>query len=221
VTILAIDTTSDEGSIAIRREGKTVYEAHIQSSGGFAHLIFFTIWEALSEGHIRLEEIDCFAAASGPGAFTGIRVGLAAVKGLAEALGKQAAGVSTLRAMAAGGTGERRAVILDARRGQVFAAVYGRNDEAIAAESVSSLEQWVDALEVMPDEIIARAEFRRLLENTRLGDVRFAESPRNLAVLIAACAERDFAAGCLPDVAAIDANYVRRSDAELFWKDPQ
>ena len=72
---------------------------------------------------MRLEEIDCFAAASGPGSFTGVRVGLAAVKGLAEALGKPAVGISNLRALSLFGKAALRAVVLDARRGEVYGAV--------------------------------------------------------------------------------------------------
>ncbi len=68
--------------------------------------------------------VDCFAAASGPGSFTGVRVGLACVKGLAEALGKPAVAVSNLRAIASFGTAPWRAVVLDARRGEIYGAVY-------------------------------------------------------------------------------------------------
>ena len=68
--------------------------------------------------------MDCFAAASGPGSFTGVRVGLAAVKGLAEAAGKRVVAVSNLRALAFFGSAPLRATVIDARRGEVYAALY-------------------------------------------------------------------------------------------------
>jgi tRNA threonylcarbamoyladenosine biosynthesis protein TsaB len=124
MTILALDTTSEFGSLAVRSEGRTIAELTLQSHEGFAHLIFPAIENVLTQAGVGLEEIDCFAAASGPGSFTGVRVGLSAVKGLAEASGKKAIGVSNLRALATFGNLPLRAVVLDARRGEVYAAVY-------------------------------------------------------------------------------------------------
>ena len=111
VTILALDTTSEFGSLAVRANGETVAELALHSSEGFAHLIFPAIEQLLTEAGVRLAEIDCFAAASGPGSFTGVRVGLSAVKGLAEAMGKPAAGVSNLRALSSFGNLPLRAVV--------------------------------------------------------------------------------------------------------------
>ncbi|MFL6464982.1 MAG: tRNA (adenosine(37)-N6)-threonylcarbamoyltransferase complex dimerization subunit type 1 TsaB, partial [Bryobacteraceae bacterium] len=124
MTILALDLTSEYGSLAIRRNRRTLLEQSIHSPDGFAHLVFSAIDEILSRAGINLAEIHCFASASGPGAFTGVRVGLSAVKGLAEALGKRAIGVSNLRALASFGSSPLRAVVLDARRGDVFTSVY-------------------------------------------------------------------------------------------------
>ncbi|MBV9155995.1 MAG: tRNA (adenosine(37)-N6)-threonylcarbamoyltransferase complex dimerization subunit type 1 TsaB, partial [Acidobacteriaceae bacterium] len=92
--ILALDTSSEFGSLALRPNGQLVAELSLHSTEGFAHLIFPAIEQILTRAGIRLSEIDCFAAASGPGSFTGVRVGLSAVKGLAEATGKRAIGVS-------------------------------------------------------------------------------------------------------------------------------
>lgn len=212
--VLALDTTSATGSFALRKDGRTIRETAICSPEGFAHLIFPAIEQMLADAQIRLDQVDCFAAASGPGAFTGIRIGLAAVKGLAEALGKRAAGISNLRAMAFFGRSSRRAVIADARRGEVFAAIYDANGAVIAPEVVTKLSAWLEMLNPPPEEFIAPRGFCALLENKLV-----IEAPQALAAAVALCAEHDAEAGLLPDPDALDANYVRRSDAELFWKD--
>lgn len=219
--VLALDTTSQAGSLAVRGDGETIRETSVCSSEGFSHLIFPAIERILADAGIRLGRVDCFAAASGPGAFTGIRVGLSAVKGLAEALGKPAAGISNLRAMASHGKFERRAVVSDARRGEVFAGLYDASGRAISPEVVAKFSAWLETLDPPPAEFIAPAgsPFRALLAKTRFERTPILDAPRNLASAVALCAERDAEIGRLSNPAALDANYVRRSDAEMLWKD--
>jgi tRNA threonylcarbamoyladenosine biosynthesis protein TsaB len=221
VTILALDTTSEFGSLAIRSDGQTVAELALHSPEGFAHLIFPAVERLLNKSALSLQQIDCFAAASGPGSFTGVRIGLSAVKGLAEAMGKSAVGVSNLRVMASFGNLAHRAVVLDARRGEVFAAVYDSNLELVIPEAVLKLSAWLEALSLPLYEFIwmAGAPFRSALQGMRFARMPFVEVPRNLAAAVAHCAEIDGQSGKWLDPAALDANYVRRSDAELFWKD--
>jgi tRNA threonylcarbamoyladenosine biosynthesis protein TsaB len=221
VIVLALDTTSEAGSLAIRKNGELIHETGICSPEGFAHLIFPAIEQILSDTGTKLDRVDCFAAASGPGSFTGIRVGLSAVKGLAEALGKRAAGISNLRALASFGKSDRRAVVMDARRNEIFAGIYDAAGDPVAPEAVMKFAAWIDALDARPSEFIAPSgsPFRPLLANTRFREIPFVEAPRNLAAAIALLAEHDAEKGFSLDPAALDANYVRRSDAELFWKD--
>jgi tRNA threonylcarbamoyladenosine biosynthesis protein TsaB len=186
VTILALDTTSERASLALRRDGVTLAELAIPSSEGYAHLIFQAIASLLSNAGVHLHEIDCFAAASGPGSFTGVRVGLAAVKGLAAALDKPVAGISNLRALAS--FGNLRPVI-DARRGEVYTAVYDAELRLVSPETVGPFP----GLPITP-------------------------SSDNLAAAVALCAELDGPVGW-QDPGALDANYVRRADAELSWRD--
>jgi tRNA threonylcarbamoyladenosine biosynthesis protein TsaB len=166
--------------------------------------------ESLLDRHgVRAGEIDCFAAASGPGSFTGVRVGLACVKGLAEALGKPALAVSNLRALACFGTAPLRAPVIDARRGEVYGAVYGREGNLVMPEVVAKLADWLSTL---PPEV----EFVAL---EPVGGLAVTLAPAAQAGAIARLAARAFLHGEASDPAALDANYVRRSDAELFWKE--
>jgi tRNA threonylcarbamoyladenosine biosynthesis protein TsaB len=211
VIILAIDLTSAFGSLAVRINGRTGATLTLESRDGFAHLIFPAIEDVLSEAGVSLRAVDCFASASGPGAFTGVRVGLAAVKGLAFALGKPSAGISNLRALSTFGNAERRAVVLDARRGDIFGAVYGRQTQLIIPETVSKLPLWLASL--------PEAEYEFIAGPGVPGAEAFKQGPSYLAEAVGICAERDAEGGNWAAPAALDANYVRRSDAELFWKD--
>lgn len=214
MTILAVDTSSEFGSLAIRWKGQTVAELALHSRDGFAHLIFPAIEQILTQAAVRLAEIDCFAAASGPGSFTGVRVALSAVKGLAEAMGRPAVAISNLRALSSFGNLPLRAVVLDARRGEVYAAVYNSNLEPVVPEAVLKFSDWLQTLNEPTYQFISPSPL--MLEGTRFAGTPFLQLPNNLAAAVAMCAEKTAPA----DPAALDANYVRRSDAELFWNEP-
>jgi tRNA threonylcarbamoyladenosine biosynthesis protein TsaB len=153
------------------------------------------IQTALNTAEISLDKIDCFASAIGPGSFTGVRICLAAAKGLADATGKPAVGVSNLKALATFGTARLRSPILDARRGQIYTAIYNSDLTLVSQETLTTTAQWAVEAEV---ELIT--------------------SQLPLAAAIAFCAEFN---GPLTwkDPAFLDANYVRQSDAEMYWLD--
>jgi tRNA threonylcarbamoyladenosine biosynthesis protein TsaB len=222
VTFLALDLTSEFGSLAIRRGGATVLERSVESRTGFAHLIFPAIEKILSEAGFTLSDIDCFASSTGPGAFTGLRVALSAVKGLAEVTGKPALGVSKMRAVASVGTGARRIVLLDARRGEAFAAVYNDQLELVVEETVTQAQSWLAQLPDAGEYQLITVDggwLSSVVDSTRFQGAALIETPRSLAGAIAACAEADLRAGASGDPSTLDANYVRRSDAELYWTD--
>jgi tRNA threonylcarbamoyladenosine biosynthesis protein TsaB len=196
--VLAIDTTLEIGSLALARGEEILEEVEVRAPSGFAHILYAELEALLARNDISLADIDCFAAASGPGSFTGVRIGLACIKGLAEAMGKPAAGVSNLRALASLGRSPLRAAIIDARRGEVYAAVYDAAGQLVSPEVVTRREAWIEALPGGPIERIEQ-------------DLT---SPHKLAGAIARIAP-----SVMQDPAVLDANYVRRSDAEMFWKE--
>ncbi len=183
---------------AVCKHVRVLEEIAIESADGFAHVLFGEIEALLARHELTIEQIDVFAAAAGPGSFTGVRVGLSAVKGLAEATGRKVAAVSNLRAVASLGTNQLRAALIDARRGEIYGGVYDDALNAVSDEVVMPKEQW---LATLPGEAeIVEGDGRPLA-----GAVgRIAASHPELA----------------RDPAEIDANYVRRSDAELLWREP-
>ena len=219
--ILAVDTTHEFGSLALLRGGMVREETLLYSPEGFGQILFGRIAEMLARHAVEAGEIECFAAASGPGSFTGVRIGLAAIKGLAEANGKPAVGVSNLAAMAAFGSAARRAVVIDARRGEVYGAVYDASGAVVTPETVMPFPAWLDRLPEGEIEFIAMdfSPFAPAVAGTRWAQAPVTTAPRALAGAVGRIAWERWRAGQAADPAAIDANYVRRSDAELFWKE--
>jgi tRNA threonylcarbamoyladenosine biosynthesis protein TsaB len=227
---LAIDTSTQSGSLAVLRDerllglvGTSVQETY--SSRLFRHLRFL-----LGELDVNLEQFDLFSVAAGPGSFTGLRVGLAAVKGWAEAFGKPVSPVSVLEAVAAQATTPLPLLIsvVDARRGQVFGAVYERCGADLALrgeEVVMAPEEFLGMLPGLVGEqpaalvtptpgaveaVLAGSAFRQMPVEC--------VSPL-LAGVIGRLGYRRAARGESGDALALDANYVRRPDAEVKWKD--
>jgi tRNA threonylcarbamoyladenosine biosynthesis protein TsaB len=211
--ILSVDTTHEFGSLALVSAGAVVDELLIHAPDGFGEILFGHLARLLEKHGVQVNQIACFAAAAGPGSFTGVRIGLACVKGLAEACGKPVVAVSNLQALAAFGTAAHRATFLDARRGEIYGALYGAELQPLMPETVSTFPQWRESLPADAEFITAHAApFRAILP-------AITEAPSALAAAIGKIAEQRWRLGLAQDPAAIDANYVRRSDAELKWTD--
>lgn len=127
--ILALDTTSPHASISILKEGEILCEYNFSSQDRLSASLIPVIDFLLKECGLNLGAVDVFGIAIGPGLFTGIRVGLAALKGLLFAAGKPVVGVVTLKALAhkylpnAAGN-DVLIPLIDARRSEVYAAGY-------------------------------------------------------------------------------------------------
>jgi tRNA threonylcarbamoyladenosine biosynthesis protein TsaB len=215
--ILAVDTTSEYGSVALLRDEQLLEEVLVHAPTGFSHVLYRYLAGLLDRYGLRPDAIDCFAAASGPGSFTGVRVGLACVKGLAEATGRPAVAVSNLQALASFGTAPLRAVVLDARRGEVYGAVYDAAARLVSPEVVAPLAAWIATLPAGELEFVSTdfTPFQAALAGTRFEQATVRTAPRALASSVARLASR----AAPRDPAALDANYVRRPDAELLWKE--
>jgi tRNA threonylcarbamoyladenosine biosynthesis protein TsaB len=198
VILLAVDTSAERGGIALWRDGR-VAEKTLEAPDGFSHILFAEIERFLAEQGVTPGEIDAFAAASGPGSFTGVRVALSAMKGLAEVFGRPLFAVSNLQALAWYGSGGLRAPVLDARRGEIYGGLYDAELNLAGEEVAVSREAFEAALPPGTEAI---------------------EQRDSVAAAVARIAAARYLAGERPEPAAADANYVRRSDAELKWTDP-
>ena len=212
--ILAVDTTSDFGSIALLDGPRVLEEISLSSPDGFAHILFDEISSLLVRHGVTLQQIDLFAAASGPGSFTGVRIGLTAVKGLAEATNRPVAAISNLQALACFGSRKLRATLIDARRGEIYGAVYDDALQPVQDEVVTPLSAWLASLPEGDLEIIM-ARMLPVIEETATPIVT---APLALASAVGRIAAQRLERGEIQNPEEVDANYVRRSDAELLWK---
>ncbi len=195
-------------------DGRIVEEIALYAPDGYGQLLFGQLETLLKRLDIPVNTIDCFATAGGPGSFTGVRVGLAAMKGLAFAATKPVCAVLNLEAIASLGSAPIRAAFIDARRQQIFAAIYDENLKVVSPEVVTSLPQWLSGIGDRDIEFLSTD-----LTGYDLGS-RPAKSVGNcLAGVIGQLSYRRFTNGLAQNPRELDANYVRRADAELFWED--
>lgn len=141
--ILAFDTSSTSGSIALVSDGSLVAEWTVGDVGVHARWLLGSVAALLESVGTEIADIDRFALTTGPGSFTGLRIGMSTVKGLAWSLGRPVTGVSTLAALAMNLEYSSLAVcpILDARKKEVYSAVYrfapgGGGPEALLEDTV-------------------------------------------------------------------------------------
>jgi tRNA threonylcarbamoyladenosine biosynthesis protein TsaB len=232
--ILAVDTATLTGSVAVLRDGRLggVISTAVQET--FSSRLFRQLEFLLDELELEIRQFDVFAVAAGPGSFTGLRVGLAAVKGWAEVFGKPVVAVSGLEAIAAQtrSTDELIVPVLDARRGQIFAGLYRRDAAGLVREGdeeVSTAEEFLASLAkragnrhvrlISPaPELVAPALASAASLPAALSRTIERASPV-LAPMIAELAYARALRGEFTDALHLDANYVRRSDAELLWKE--
>ena len=211
---LAVDTTAEFGSIALADTEGVREEVLLHSPEGFSGVLFAQIEALLGRQGVALREVELFVGASGPGSFTGVRVGLAAVTGMGEVLGRPVVAVSNLATLACFGEAELRATVIDARRGEVFAALYDGAGMAVIPEQVVRFPRFLELLAGYRFEWVSAGfePFVTALAGTGLEGYPVRVAPRALAGTMAGMAMR----GRLTGAAAIEANYVRRSDAELL-----
>jgi tRNA threonylcarbamoyladenosine biosynthesis protein TsaB len=215
--ILAADTSGKNGSLAlVRFEGGVSRTLELVSleGGTFSAQLVPQISALLSNHKLTKTDIDGFAVASGPGSFTGLRVGLAAIKALAEILQKPIAAVSVLEATAraAGREGCVLAAV-DAGRGEIYCGEYEiRNERAtLIGQRLLTVPEFAasaaDRLVVTPDAKVGELAREKDLQLTLI------DPPR--ADAIARLGFEKIQAGEIVSPEALDATYIRRTDAEI------
>lgn len=213
--ILGVDTSGKNGSIALaqcERAGNNVLEVVPLQGGTFSAQLIPQISDLLRKHGLTKRQIDGFAVVPGPGSFTGLRVGLAAIKALAEILDKPIAAISLLEALALqAGVGGRAISALDAGRGEIYAAEYdfGQDQPGLV---------WQELL--TGDEFLAKSAGSSVVTSsdvvaTLAGEAKITriESPR--ADAVAVLGYQKIMRGEVVSAEALDANYIRRSDAEV------
>lgn len=219
--LLSAETSGRQGSIALARadvaSGCNVIEVVSLDRGNFSEQLIPQVAALLARHSFTKLNIDAFVVASGPGSFTGLRVGLAAIKALGEVLAKPIAAVSLLEALALAGKAQGRVIAaLDAGRGDCYAGEY---------EILGDASRRIDEKLLTKHELLARAPGSLLVSSDKI----LAESARAAGISIslvdtlhagsiAALGWRKIETGETVTAENLEANYIRRSDAEILHR---
>lgn len=230
--ILALDTTTRAGSAAIVRDGAIVDEQIGDASLTHGQRLPADLMRVLDRAQVRLSDINLFAVAAGPGSFTGLRVGIATIQGLAVASGSRVVPVSVLDALARAArlrtnaqaahrdATEHIAPWMDAQRGEVFAAIYHPSSDVVLVEPTSAppaatLDAWAPYTAGRTLRFIGDGALRYRLDiAARLGTrARIMDDVPPLAGIIGVIATERAGDAVVPH--AVVPIYIRRPDAEL------
>jgi tRNA threonylcarbamoyladenosine biosynthesis protein TsaB len=231
--VLAIDTCEARGSVAVLNDDAILQVVTHTSAEEYSSWLLPASDLALGSAKTVLCAVDVFAVASGPGSFTGVRIGLTTIKAWNEVFSKPIVAVSRLEAVAAQSVHDSPylASFIDAQRGQIFGALYKRAKSGLTLveqEMVASPEvfiDWVDNqvsgnelawISTDPDSLAQHSAWQgRAARGEKIQHV-----PCILAPLIGKMAFQRALNGNVLDALCVDANYVRRSYVEVFQKGP-
>jgi len=223
VKLLAVDTSTRSCSVAVVDRDRLACEITTGPTGTHSTHLLSLIRVALSLSGMELDGLDGLAVCVGPGSFTGLRIGVSTVKGLAFATAKPVAGVSSLEALAQPCLPWPRLIcaMLDARKAEVYAARYrahGGTLEREGREAVLSIEDALDGIHEACLFVGDGARRYRESIGSKLGPLALFPVPGQdiiRASTVAALARRQFELKQIEDLDRLVPRYVRQSDAEL------
>ena len=238
--ILSIETATLGGSVCLLREGKVLVETTGDPDLSHSNTLLSDIDRCLRQAGATVQDVNLFAAASGPGSFTGLRIGLATIKGLAATLNRPCVGIPTLQAIAhSAGVSKATVTLLPAGRGEVFVQLMSVTADSVAELDVAghlpprrAIERYADQPRVKwagPAAFLHRDLIQSVAVehgfNFKEGGVDTAASAHdswqlvtsgeNLASHVGAIAWQRFQRQQLDKAESLSAIYVRPSDAEL------
>lgn len=213
--ILALDTSSSLGSVALRRGGEVLCAKAFEADHGHSKKLLPAVDSAFAEAGVAARDVAIFAAVTGPGSFTGLRVSLACVRGLAGERPCFGALATEVAAWAARGRGKRILAITDLFHGEVFGSVHDENGALISGREAGELGTVLAALTRFlqggPIAVGSAAVKHRTAIAEAIPGVEIMESPEGLAPHLASLAE----------VNASPATMCRASDLMPFYlRDP-
>lgn len=228
--LLALETTTREGSVALLKDDVVVAEQPGDPSLSHAERLPANLAAVLAVAGLTPSALDLLAVATGPGAFTGLRIGLAAVQGLALALDRPAAGVPSLAALAWAAFSADPHLLaagawLDASRGEVFAAAYARPADGApawpfvpyaapsAAVPAETLAGWQDGVPAGTPVVAACQP--AAIAALQHGGYPVLPAPARLAGVVGRVAWRMHALGLTVPPHQLMPEYVRRPDVEI------
>jgi tRNA threonylcarbamoyladenosine biosynthesis protein TsaB len=220
--ILAVDTSGRSCSVAIADRGSVLAELTNESEETHSKHLMDMIKRAFEISRLKPSDIDGFAVTKGPGSFTGLRIGISTVKGLAEAAGKPVAGVSALDALAARipQTSGMICVMTDARKKEVYSARYRFAGGLLKKESKEENCLPEKAIERICEQCVFAGDgaqiYRKIIEKKVGAYAQFASPDFNVikASTVASMGMKKFEDNDVRDTADLVPFYIRKSDVK-------
>src|SRR5438270_11444933 len=218
--LLSVDTSGKDGSIALAQcDGAVCNAIEVVSlvGGTFSAQLIPQIAALLAKHAFSKHDIAGFVVATGPGSFTGLRVGLAAIKALADVLAKPVAAVSLLEAVASASSLTGRVLaLMDAGRGEVFAGAYAIPEDGEMHALGEKLMKIDDVSSANGQHIVTPDETLVQVLQPKGIEAEHVERPRTDT--LARLGWRKIQTGDTVSPEQLEANYIRQSDAEIFSK---
>lgn len=225
--LLAVDTATEICGVALAVDGQV--EAELVLSRGITHTrsVLSAVDAVLEISGLEAGDLDAYAVTRGPGSFTGLRIGISTIKGMALATGKPMVGISSLEVLAHQATGGTDLIcpMMDARRKEVYWALYRREGDrltAVTAEQVGPAEEIAEAVKETCQFIgNGVPPYRAILQKKLTCPGRWAANELNhlRPAVLARLALQRLQEGKTDDVGTFEPVYLRKSDAELQRKD--
>lgn len=221
---LAIECATQTVGIAFLDQKKILAELYLDMGGGHAEVLLPALEKLFLMTGLTTEQIDLLVCTTGPGSFTGVRIGVSTIKGLALATGKPIVGVSTLEALAMNVFPSRRLIcpLLDARKNQVYAGLYRVGPdgypEAVAPDRLTDIESLVKTMVAEEVDFVGEAAVlyqQQLFEGrTRGSALQTCRSCRLNASAVGLIGLHRYQQGRIEDPLAFSPSYLRLSEAE-------
>ncbi|HET9399711.1 MAG TPA: tRNA (adenosine(37)-N6)-threonylcarbamoyltransferase complex dimerization subunit type 1 TsaB [Candidatus Acidoferrales bacterium] len=239
--LLAIDTCLRAGGVAALQDGTLLKAVFSKTEEPYSSRLFRDLRTLAESTRLAIGDYDAYAVANGPGSFTGVRAGVTAAKAWSEVFGKPVVEISSLEAVAAQivysdatvkglpalQSRELICAVLDAHRGQVFGGIY----RSFNGGQIERLFEGALSPGDLIAEVLARAENSSVRFATPTADMLSAAlvgsklegsavitASEDLAPWVGRIAVERLKAGKSRDALTLDANYIRRCDAEVYWK---
>jgi tRNA threonylcarbamoyladenosine biosynthesis protein TsaB len=217
VRVLAVDTTTERGSLAVVSDEGVLAEVRVRTGAGHSRWLLPAVDAVLRGLGLAASELDAFAVTTGPGSFTGLRIGLSSVQGLALASERPCVGLSVLDtlALAASGSSDRIVTLMDAFRAEVYWAVYDQDGARLSGPQVGPLEAALGeapAGAAFVGDVVAKAR-RRIEEG--VGAALFPQVELHLAAALGRAALGRLAAGDTVAASELRPLYLRGADARV------
>ena len=223
MVILGTDTSSKAAAAAIMKDGEVICEYTLNLNNTHSEKFLPLIEQMLSGTSLTYNDIDVFATGLGPGSFTGIRIGVATIKGLCGATDKKAIGVSSLTALAYNAEGYENVIVpvIYARVDEVFCSAYSKDMQEIMAPAVMTISELLEKFKDEKVMFIGDGAIRFEKEIKEF-DENFVVAPQNLCIMrgssVCRAAEKLVNNGEFTDYTKLCPVYLRQSQAEREYK---